>query len=319
MKGIYSLIIAVIIVTAVIAPLRVINTGIERRGGSVKTVVSDGTFRVLDSKTGKIEKVEERDYVIGVLAGEMSPDNEKEALRAQAVAAYTFACYKREAARKSGAEYDLTSDPSTDQYYVSKTEQVALWQKNYEKNRTALEEVTDSVKGKLLTFGGEPILAAYHSVSSGKTEEASTVWGGNYPYLVSVESSSDLLAPDYLSTPSFTSKEFADKALDLGITLVGEPKDWLTEPERSKTGTVLKYKLAGHEVKGSEMRKAFGLASANFDLTYTKEKFCFTVRGRGHGVGMSQYGAVHMASQGSSYEEILAWYYPNTVLLTKDK
>ena len=62
------------------------------------------------------------------------------------------------------------------------------------------------------------------------------------------------------------------------------------------------------------MRSVFSLRSANFDVVYTEDKFVFTVRGYGHGVGMSQYGANYMAQQGSDYQEILAWYYPNTRL-----
>ena len=63
------------------------------------------------------------------------------------------------------------------------------------------------------------------------------------------------------------------------------------------------------------MRAAFSLRSADFDLLYTQNQFVFTVRGYGHGVGMSQYGAEYMAEQGSDYKQILSWYYPGTSLV----
>ena len=63
-------------------------------------------------------------------------------------------------------------------------------------------------------------------------------------------------------------------------------------------------------VKGSEVREALSLRSANFDVSFQNDTFTFTVRGYGHDVGMSQYGANYMANEGSGYREILSWYYP---------
>ena len=71
---------------------------------------------------------------------------------------------------------------------------------------------------------------------------------------------------------------------------------------------------AGLSVSGLDMRTAFSLRSADFDLVFHEDKFVFTVRGYGHGVGMSQYGANYMAQQGADYREILSWYYPGTQL-----
>lgn len=310
-KRFYILTFAAIFLVMTVAPLPLL--GMNERVNT--PIPSDTVFLVYDTKSGKIEAVEEFDYIVGVLAGEMSPDTPKEALKAQAVAAYTYAIYKRNIRIEKGNDYDLTSDHSKDQQYLSKTEQVALWQENYQKNRKILEDAVREVEGTVITFSGRAILSVYHSVSSGKTEAAEDVWNTPYPYLQAVESTGDLLAPDYTSEVIYTSLDFADKALDLGITLVGEPDSWLSSPERSASGGVIKYTLANHEVSGTDMRSAFGLNSTNFQLEYLNERFVFTVKGHGHGIGMSQFGAVYMAKQGSSFEQILEHYYPGTVIV----
>ena len=73
-------------------------------------------------------------------------------------------------------------------------------------------------------------------------------------------------------------------------------------------------KICSNEFKGSDIRKIFSLRSCDFDISYQEDKFIFTVRGYGHGVGMSQYGAEYMAQQGADYKQILMWYYPNTTI-----
>ena len=309
-KGFYALYFGVIFIIMVIAPMPLLANS------NFAVIQSDGRdiFLIKDEQSGEIERVSERDYIIGVLAGEMDPDSPKQALKAQAVAAYTYALYKRNLRFEKGYEYDMTSGYSSDQEYLEKTEQVALWQENYSQKRGILEEIFDEVKGYAITFGGRPILAVYHSVSAGKTETAASVWGGNYPYLQSVISDADLLSPQYTSKVSYSAFDFADKALDLGVTLVGAPQTWLGEATRSEGGYITEYILAGHEIRGVDMRSAFALPSANFELKYENEKFVFTVKGKGHGVGMSQYGAKYMAEQGANYEKILEYYYPGTVV-----
>ena len=81
------------------------------------------------------------------------------------------------------------------------------------------------------------------------------------------------------------------------------------------SGYVSAIVIGGEARKGTEARTAFGLRSANFEVKYENGTFTFYVKGYGHGVGMSQVGAEYMANQGSSYDEILAWYYPNTTLV----
>ncbi len=310
-KGMYILIFSILAIIMVASPLPLLfgSNYID-----INNNITDDVFLVYLEEKDEIVTVGAEEYIIGVLAAEMSPEAKPESLKATAVAIYTYALHKRNMRIEKGQEYDLISSKDADHNYLDTTEQVAMWQEEYSKNRKIFEDIVKSVKGVKITFGGKPILALCHSVSAGKTEAAAGILEGNHPYLQAIESTSDLLSPDYLSEVIYSPLDFADKALDLGITLVGEPESWLEGPERSSSGGVLEYTLNSHTVKGTDMQKAFGLFSINFDLEYINEKFVFTVRGIGHGIGMSRFGAEYMATQGSSYEQILEWYYPGTVI-----
>lgn len=98
-------------------------------------------------------------------------------------------------------------------------------------------------------------------------------------------------------------------------TLEGDPSAWIGDITNDTSGYVSAIVIGGEARKGTEARTAFGLRSANFEVKYENGTFTFYVKGYGHGVGMSQVGAEYMANQGSSYDEILAWYYPNTTLV----
>ena len=141
-------------------------------------------------------------------------------------------------------------------------------------------------------------------------------FGGELPYLTAVASPGDCFAPEYQTECSFTTDEFEEIATGAwqGISLNGSPQQWVTDIERTASGTVSQIVIGNAKTTGDEVRKAFSLRSANFDIVYSQNEFVFTVRGYGHGVGMSQYGAQYMAIQGADYREILYTYYPNTVI-----
>ena len=86
---------------------------------------------------------------------------------------------------------------------------------------------------------------------------------------------------------------------------------YCSKPRRTSSGTVLEIVLCGEKFTGQEVRSLFGLRSADFEINLKDGKFIFRVKGYGHGVGLSQYGAESMAAQGADFKEILNWYYSN--------
>lgn len=307
MKGIYIFSIGLMLFSMVMFPLFSME----------KTVIPEAPTDLDETKKVKIyitdeEKIEEislLQYICGVVGAEVPAENHKETLKAQAVAAYTYYLYK--SAENTDKDYDITDSSKTDQAYISDLAAKTLWKDNYEDYTKKITAAVKEVFGEYITFEDKPILAAYHNISSGRTESAENIWGKSYPYLVPAESVGDVLSSSYLSKVTLTLAEVEEKlkSAEISIPEALEAGDWFSDIKRSESGTVLTVSVAGTELKGTKVRSLLGLKSANFEVAYSDDKFLFTVKGHGHLVGMSQCGAEFMANQGSSYEEILLWYY----------
>ena len=256
-------------------------------------------FKLLIDDTGEIKEIDATEYIIGVVAAEMPALYDEEALKAQAVAAYTFACYRRDT---SNNNYDLTTNFSTDQAYCSIQQMKEKWGENYEAYYSKIKNVVSAVEGQLVCHNGKTALTVYHAISPGKTNPSSDVWGKEIPYLTSVDSIGDKLNKDYVSTATFSNAEINEKLSASGTDF--------SDIVQTQTKYVRSVSFGGATFTGSELQKALNLRSAAFDIAKSGDNFTFTVFGYGHGVGMSQSGADYMAKQGSSYKEILYWYYP---------
>lgn len=268
------------------------------------------SFRILDMKTDTVTVMPAQEYLFGVVAAEMPISYEEEALKAQAVAAYTFACYRRRANRDRS--YDLTTDSTLDQSFTERAKAKEKWGEKAEENEKKLDGILEEVKGQYLTYDGQPVLAVYHAISSGKTESSQTVWGNALPYLQPVSSPGDTLSPDYISRVTLSAEKLAS-LLSEECDLSGEEKEYFKNIKKTPSGTVKEVTVCGKVLSGSRIRSLLALRSAAFEIAYDKE-FVFTVYGYGHGVGMSQYGAGQMAKQGSDYREILTHYYTGCTL-----
>lgn len=281
--------------------------------------VQAGVFRLLRSD-GTVYEVADKAFVLGTVSAEMYPSYHTEALKAQAVASYTYYSAQRNLARKN-PDPDLKGADFADTVgghplYYSDDDLKERWGDNFDAYHKKITEAVDAVFGRLITYDNEPILAAYHAISAGVTEDASVVWGTDYPYLKPVASPGDKLAPDYQTIVSFTPDQLREKLANIkGCDLSGEPASWLGgDPEVSASGTVTKLLFGGAELTGRQLRDALDLRSACFTVAFSEERFTFTAAGYGHGVGMSQYGADYMARQGSTFEEILQHYYTGVVI-----
>ncbi len=254
------------------------------------------------------------DYLCGVVAAEMPASFPEEALKAQAVAARTYALGGLVGGKHGEAA--VCSDPGCCQAWLSDEALQARWGEDYEARAAGIRAAVEATAGQVLRYGEEPVFAAFHSSSAGATEDCGAVWNPR-PYLVSVsspETAEDV--PNYVSTVSC-------RAIDLRDTLLsahpeadfsGPPEAWLEELRRDGSGRVSEAVLGGVSFAGTALRQLFALRSTAFALDYEDGVFTFTVTGYGHGVGMSQYGAKVMAEQGADYMEILAHYYPGTEL-----
>ena len=281
---------------------------------------SEDTLQVLRADTKAVETYSMHDYIFGVVAAEMPMSYGEQAVKAQAVAAYTLTLYRMQERQKNPpkalAGADMTDDSGTDQSFVTREVACSKWGDKAEEYETQLDSWLEEVLGQYVAFEAAPAMTVYHSISGGRTESAQNVWGSSVPYLVPVESVGDLMSDGYISTKTVSKSDFLKglAGLKKSLSQDGKLADAIGDSKCSESGTVLTITLFGETFTGSEIRKAFSLRSANFDLAVKEDSVVFTVRGYGHLVGMSQFGAKTMAEQGSTWQEILSWYYPGCTI-----
>ena len=280
-------------------------------------VPSDGerSFAFLNNGTVRTLTLEE--YLPGVVAGEMPAAFDMEALRSQAVAARTYTLYKLSQTRPTHAGASLCDDPGCCQEWVDEPALREKWGVDYDYYMDRIRTAVESTDGQYLSYEDAPILACFHSSSPGQTQSSQKVWGTALPYLVSVSSPETAESvPNFVSTVELSPEEFrtlAEAALPQAV-FADQPGDWLGARTVDESGRVSTLTIGSESVPGTAVRDIYSLRSACFDVAWTGRSFLFTVTGYGHGAGMSQYGANVMAKNGSGYEEILAHYYPGTVL-----
>ncbi|MEM6426086.1 MAG: SpoIID/LytB domain-containing protein [Cyanobacteria bacterium P01_D01_bin.128] len=232
-------------------------------------------------------------YLFSVLGGEMPTDWPEAALQAQAVAARSYALYKRQAA--GNAIYDLGAT-TTWQVYRGLVEEA-------ESTRSAVT----ATEGQVLTYNGRIIEAVFHSSSGGHTENVEDVWSQPLPYLRGVKDY-DEGAPVFAWTAEFTLEQFASRIGGIGELRVATPER--TTPQ----GRIVTMRLEGTDgartLSGNDLRRDLGLRSTLFRITAIDDnRVEITGRGFGHGIGLSQWGARNLAEQGYAYDQILTHYY----------
>ena len=270
-----------------------------------------GTITLLHKKTGEIEQVNIDDYLCNVVSAEMPANFEMEALNAQAIVARTYTVYK--ILNKKHENADICDDSTCCQAWVSKEDRFARWEESKrESNWQKINNCVNNTKGKIITYNNQPINAFFHSNSGGVTEIPVNVWGGTgYPYLQSVQTSGEDAYTQYLSEVVLTQDELINKlkVKYSDITIDFSNNDDIKILDYTESTRVKTVKFGNHELSGVETRSLLGLKSTNFEITKEEDKIKFSVKGYGHGVGMSQTGADSMAKQGSTAEEIIKHFY----------
>ena len=281
--------------------LKLTNSEVNILNDKVK---KEETRYLVRSKTGDIVEMELEEYLKGVVYAEMPSSFNIEALKAQAVAARTYTKFKM------ADSTHICDNPSHCQAWLEND-----YSENFEKVSKAVEET----RGKTVSYMGETIEAFFHSSSGGKTESSKEVWGKDIPYLVPVESPNE----DKIMSTFFSEKEVTYKELKTLINNYLGKNQVTTEKlknkikiiSRTEGDRVNEIKIDKASLSGASIRGILELRSTNFDIELKEKSVVFKVKGYGHGVGMSQWGAEVMAREGKDYEEILKYYYPNTEVI----
>ena len=251
---------------------------------------------------GKSETIELEDYVLGVVAAEMPASFHIEALKAQAIIARTYAL-------NLISKGNTLTDSSTIQEYIDANIMQSKWGSSYQTYYNKIKNAVSSTKGQTIKYNGKYIDAVYHSTSNGYTEDSINVWNNNIPYLKSVDSSWDKNATSYLREKSMSLEEF-NRILGTSISS-NEEVEVLSKTSGNR---IDKIKLGDISYTGLELRTILNLRSTDFDININDNNVVMTTRGYGHGVGLSQYGANGMASNGYNYKQILEHYYQGVIV-----
>ncbi len=266
--------------------------------GVVHVVRRDGGFLV-------INQVDLEEYVKGVVPSEVNSAWHPEMLKAQAVAARTYALYQQ--MLSATRDYDVVASVQ-DQVYKGKTgvDQAVL-------------KAVDETRGLVLTYQGAPIYAAFSSTAAGLTEDAINVWAKEYPYLKGVECPFDLASPYYQWTASFKREQLEQNLRQQGFP-VGAITD-IVPTSMSRGGRVVTLRVIHSQgellLRGEELRKAVGymiVPSTQFTIESVGPDIIVSGYGAGHAVGMCQWGAKELAELGYPFSTILRYYYPDTEL-----
>jgi len=260
--------------------------------GRVMVTLEDGDLTAVNC-------VDLEDYLYSVVGSEMPTSWPQAALQSQAVAARSYALYKR--SRSNNPLYDVDAT-TTFQVY-----------KGLEQEHPNTLAAVDATTDQVVTYNGQVIEAIFHSSSGGFTENANEVWSSDVPYLRGVEDF-DHSSPVFAWEETFSLQEFSDKIGDVGtVRSIGAP-------QLSSGGRVANISIAGDRgsktLRGRDVRSALRLRSTRFniDLNAASNTVTITGSGFGHGVGMSQWGARRLAEEGWSFEQILQHYYQSTVV-----
>lgn len=292
---------------------------IESTTNTTEKEQENSTVKVMNANSKNITEIDLREYLIGVVAEEINAAFHEEAIKAQVVAAHTKLEYTKLHKNESLGDADITDNAASHQGFLTEAEQREKWGKSYDTYHNKIAKCVDEVMDVIITYKNEPIDAIFHAISNGQTENASDVWGGSRPYLVSVQSIGDKLSPAYKSEVIVSSNDFKKRVTENDAKLGKKAEKWVEKITNTNTGMVKEIVIGGKSFKGTEIRKLFDLKSSTFTVKYKDGSFIFSVCGYGHGVGMSQYGADYMARQGATYEEILKHYYKNVELSVKGK
>ena len=271
---------------------------------------SNMNIRVKRHDTGIIENVPFEEYVVGVLAGEMPANFELEALKAQAVAARTYVIKKVN--DNYNKDYDVI-DTVENQVYISDEELKKKWQGEYQDRINKLRKAVVETKGEYLTYEGDVIEALFFSTSVGKTENSEEIFSKKLPYLRSVDSSWDAeVSPVFSDSFEFSLQEFYER-----LNIKYSDSIVFKIINTTSTGRIKTVNINGKEFSGSAIFSLLGLRSTFFDIEQIGNNVIVSTKGYGHGVGMSQYGALAMAKKGYNYKDILSYYYQGTEIQKK--
>lgn len=245
----------------------------------------------------KEKEIQSQEQLIGIVAKAMPIKYEEEAIKVQVIMARSYIAHLK------GQMVP----------YMSIEEMKNQWGNDYNKNYTKIKTAVEDTKNIIMIYNDEPIQPVYHLQNTGMTQTPLDIWDLDVPYLESVESSWDEVAPDLVQEKEYSNQDLINKINGNYSKPAIEPYSLETQIqiiERTQGGYVKSIQVGNQLMNGDEFRKLLDLKSSCFVMNYHNNKVTFITKGVGHGVGLSQYGANQLAKEGKKAEEILKYYFP---------
>lgn len=291
-------------------------------------------IKMLDTAAGKTVEMPLEEYLTGVLAAEMPAEFDDEALKAQALAARTYAVKRMTAfgavPNPRHPDAEVCNNPAHCQAWISPAQMKSRWGKlKYPFYAYKIHRAVTATAGQVLTYNGKLIDPVYHGSCDGAgTENAVEVWGRDVPYLLGVDckweednpknrAEQKMALNEVLRRVAAAARAEKDPTGDSDNAAVGREatsRDALAAISHTPAGRLREVKAGGRIVSGKDFRTALGLNSALISWRIDGDAVYFQTRGKGHAVGLCQYGANGMARAGKNYREIVAHYYTGTVI-----
>lgn len=250
-----------------------------------------------------IREISLEEYVVAVTASQISWDYSKEAIKAQTVIARTNLYLK-----KTAGEHESMIHEAADQLKSREMNGKEL------RKFRVFQEAARETEGQLLKLNHEIKELPYHALSQGRTRDGAEILGQTFSYIVSVETAKDIESPLYVEGCYFSLEELEKRiqkrysSFAMGEAAVIEIK------AADSTGYVMQIQIGNQEFQGEQIKEILELPSSCFTVQRLEKQVRFLCRGRGHGLGMSQYAAQKMAEEGKTYEEILQYFFPKLQL-----
>ncbi len=273
-------------------------------------------YEVNDTK----QELSFNEYLLGVIAANIPAGYHMEALKAQAVISRTYALYNIALVSRENNRKNTFTTSELGLSYLGPEDLKQYWgTENYSNYFSRIENAVYATRDEVLVYQDKLILPVFFNTGSGYTRSALEAWKVDIPYLVSVPSKKDVTSINYLKIEEYTVEDLTERLSryysDLKLSEESFFDDVAAE-ERDSAGYVLTINLGNLTVSGEEFAKVLGLTSNHFYIENYEGNVRIICNGVGHGVGLSQYGANAMAEDGSSYEDILEYYYTG-ISLTK--
>ena len=251
------------------------------------TVFVNGPEAVSVNKTTDMENI-----LPIILSEQISPEYQIETIEAQAVIARSNLMRKLQEQADTGSILCEICNNIKQNGWV--------WKIPEECYETAVKNTQDQI----LTVDGELKLVPYHEISAGETRDGEEAFhDSQYAYLKSVDSSADKDAAEYLSS-TYVSEQQLPKELAIS--------------SRDKRGYVQSLMADDNILEGTAFASGMGIASPAFSMQKLDDRIRFLSKGKGHGLGFSQYGGDVLAKEGKTWQEILHIYFPLMEIETED-